>query len=98
MIDTITAGGKLDTPVAQGAFTCVLGAGLATLQTAALATGFPFASMLVAMCCSIGKASGAGCRPGMQLDLRRGFLTRDWAPDNRDRERGGRPRTTGERR
>ena len=65
VIDTITAGGKLDTPVAQRVFWCafeglvaitlLLGGGLVALQTAALATGFPFALVLVAMCWSIWK-------------------------------------------
>ena len=65
VIDTITAGGKLDPPVVQRVFWCVfeglvaiallLGGGLAALQAAALATGFPFALVLVAMCCSTWK-------------------------------------------
>ena len=65
VIDTITAGGKLDPPVAQRVFWCafeglvaialLLGGGLAALQAAALATGFPFALVLVAMCCSTWK-------------------------------------------
>ena len=73
VIDTITAGGKLDTPVVQRVFWCafegivaitlLLGGGLVALQTAALATGFPFALLLVAMCCSTWKglrAAGGG--------------------------------------
>ena len=62
VIDTITAGGKLDAPVAQRVFWCafegivaitlLLGGGLVALQAAALATGFPFALVLVAMCYS----------------------------------------------
>ena len=65
VIDTITAGGKLDAPVAQRVFWCafegivaitlLLGGGLVALQTAALATGFPFALVLIAMCYSIWK-------------------------------------------
>ena len=65
VIDTITAGGKLDTPVAQRVFWCafegivaitlLLGGGLVALQTAALATGFPIALVLVGMCYSIWK-------------------------------------------
>lgn len=60
VIDTITAGGKTDAPVAQRVFwasaegivaiALLLGGGLASLQAAALATGFPFALVLVAMC------------------------------------------------
>jgi BCCT family betaine/carnitine transporter len=62
VIDTITAGGKIDAPVAQRVFWCsleglvaialLLGGGLASLQAAAIATGFPFALVLVAMCFS----------------------------------------------
>ena len=60
VIDTITAGGKLDAPVAQRVFWCtfeglvaialLLGGGLASLQAASIATGFPFALVLVVMC------------------------------------------------
>jgi len=62
VIDTITAGGKVDAPVAQRIFWCtfeglvaialLLGGGLGSLQAAAIATGFPFAIVLVAMCYS----------------------------------------------
>jgi len=60
VIDTITSGGKMDPPVAQRIFWAVfeglvaialmLGGGLATLQAAAIATGFPFALVLLMMC------------------------------------------------
>ncbi len=63
VIDTITAGGKIDAPVAQRVFWCtfeglvaialLLGGGLSSLQAASIATGFPFALVLVAMCYSI---------------------------------------------
>ena len=59
VIDTITAGGKVDAPVAQRVFWCIfeglvaitllLGGGLGSLQAMAIATGFPFAIVLVAM-------------------------------------------------
>ena len=65
VIDTITAGGKLDAPVAQRVFWCVLegivaialllGGGLVAAQAATLATGLPFALVLVAMCYSTWK-------------------------------------------
>jgi choline/carnitine/betaine transport len=65
VIDTITAGGKLDAPLAQRVFWCIfeglvaiallLGGGLASLQAAAIATGFPFAIVLVVMCYSTWK-------------------------------------------
>ena len=72
VIDTITAGGKLDAPVAQRVFWCafeglvaialLLGGGLVALQAAALATGFPFALVLLAMCCSTWKGLRAAAR------------------------------------
>ena len=59
VIDTITAGGKTDAPVTQRIFWCtfegliaialLLGGGLGSLQAAAIATGFPFAIVLVLM-------------------------------------------------
>ena len=62
VIDTITAGGKLDTPIAQRAFWCIfeglvaiallLGGGLVAAQAATLVTGLPFALVLAAMCYS----------------------------------------------
>ena len=65
VIDTITAGGKLDAPVAQRVFWCVfegivaitllVSGGLVALQTASLVTGFPFALVLLGMCYSIWK-------------------------------------------
>ncbi|GGE94122.1 BCCT family transporter [Stappia taiwanensis] len=60
VIDTITAGGKVDAPMPQRVFwatfeglvaiALLLGGGLASLQAAAIATGFPFALVLLAMC------------------------------------------------
>ncbi len=60
VIDTITAGGKLEAPVTQRMFwataegvvaiTLLLGGGLGALQSAAIATGFPFAIVLMAAC------------------------------------------------
>ena len=65
VIDTITAGGKLDAPVAQRIFWCafegivaitlLVSGGLVALQTASLLTGFPFALVLLGMCWSIWK-------------------------------------------
>jgi BCCT family betaine/carnitine transporter len=59
VIDTITAGGKVDAPVAQRVFWAIfeglvaivllLGGGLGSLQAAAVATGIPFAFILLAM-------------------------------------------------
>ncbi len=63
VIDTITAGGKIDAPVAQRVFWCtfeglvaialLLGGGLASLQAASIATGFPFTIVLLGMCVAI---------------------------------------------
>ena len=59
IIDTIAAGGKMDAPVSQRVFWCIieglvaiallLGGGLKSLQAASLATGFPFAIVLLGM-------------------------------------------------
>jgi betaine/carnitine transporter, BCCT family len=59
VIDTITAGGKIDAPVAQRVFwatfeglvaiVLLLGGGLAALQAGSIATGFPFALLLLLM-------------------------------------------------
>ena len=59
IMDTIAAGGKVDAPVAQRVFWCtieglvaialLLGGGLDSLQAASLATGFPFALVLLGM-------------------------------------------------
>lgn len=63
VIDTITAGGKDDGPIPQRVFWCVfeglvaiallLGGGLSALQSMVVATGFPFAFVLLLMCVSI---------------------------------------------
>ena len=65
VIDTITAGGKLDAPVVQRVFWCafegivaitlLISGGLVALQTASLLTGLPFALLLLGMCYSIWK-------------------------------------------
>lgn len=63
VIDSITAGGKLDAPVGQRIFwaqtegavaaVLLLGGGLKALQTAAITTGLPFAFVLLVMCYSL---------------------------------------------
>ena len=60
VIDTITAGGKMDAPVVQRVFWCtleglvaialLLGGGLAALQGAAVSTGIPFTLVVLSMC------------------------------------------------
>ena len=59
VIDTITAGGKIDAPVMQRVFWCIfeglvaivllIGGGLTALQAASVAVGVPFAAVLLAM-------------------------------------------------
>lgn len=63
VVDSLTAGGKLDAPVAQrifwaiaeGAVAAVLliGGGLGALQTASISTGLPFAFLLIIMIWSL---------------------------------------------
>ena len=65
VVDSLTAGGKLDAPVAQrifwalteGAIAAVLlvGGGLQALQTAATTTGLPFAVILIIIAWSLMK-------------------------------------------
>jgi choline/glycine/proline betaine transport protein len=63
VVDNLTSGGKLDSPVPQRIFWAVmegvvaavllLGGGLDALQTAAITTGLPFALVLLVMCYSL---------------------------------------------
>ncbi len=63
VIDTITAGGKVDAPLPQRVFWCIfeglvaiallLGGGLASLQAMAVSTGFPFTIVLLALMVTI---------------------------------------------
>lgn len=65
VIDTITAGGKVDAPTSQRVFWCsfeglvaialLLGGGLAALQAMAVSTGFAFTIVLLLACVSIVK-------------------------------------------
>ncbi|MFX0547120.1 BCCT family transporter [Roseovarius sp. S1116L3] len=65
VIDTITAGGKVDAPVTQRVFWCIfegavaivllVGGGLAALQSAVISTGLPFTLVLLIMCWAIFK-------------------------------------------
>ncbi|MCV0427682.1 MAG: BCCT family transporter [Roseibium sp.] len=65
VIDTITAGGKVDAPVSQRVFWCtfeglvaialLLGGGLGALQAMAVSTGFPFTIVLLLACYAIFK-------------------------------------------
>ncbi|MCP4286111.1 MAG: BCCT family transporter [Gammaproteobacteria bacterium] len=65
VIDTITAGGKIDAPVTQRVLWCLLegaiaivllwSGGLTALQAASVATGLPFALILLFMCIALYK-------------------------------------------
>lgn len=68
VVDSLTAGGKLDAPVAQRIFWAIteggvaavllVGGGLGALQTAAITTGLPFAIILIFMARSLLKGLG----------------------------------------
>jgi choline/glycine/proline betaine transport protein len=63
VVDHLTSGGKLDSPVPQRVFWAVveglcaaallMGGGLTALQSASIATGLPFTIVLVVMCYSL---------------------------------------------
>ncbi len=65
VIDTITAGGKVDAPMPQRVFWCcfegavaialLIGGGLASLQAMVISTGLPFTVILLLMCWAIVK-------------------------------------------
>ncbi|MFB9150230.1 BCCT family transporter [Roseovarius ramblicola] len=65
VIDTITAGGKVDAPVPQRVFWCtfeglvaialLVGGGLGALQAMVISTGLPFTVILLAICVTIWK-------------------------------------------
>ena len=65
VIDTITAGGKIDAPVPQRVFWCtfeglvaialLIGGGLTSLQAMVISTGLPFTLVLLLMCWAIWK-------------------------------------------
>jgi BCCT family betaine/carnitine transporter len=65
VVDTITAGGKMDAPVQQRVFWCILvglvaivlllGGGIASLQALAISVGLPFSIVLLVMCVSLYK-------------------------------------------
>lgn len=63
VVDNLTSGGKLDSPIPQRVFwasmegvvaaVLLLGGGLSALQTASITTGLPFAIVLLVMCYSL---------------------------------------------
>ncbi len=66
VMDIITAGGKMNTPVQQRVFWCLLaglvamtlmlGGGMASLQALTISVGLPFAAVLLLMCVGLAKA------------------------------------------
>nr|WP_221195689.1 BCCT family transporter [Halomonas organivorans] len=74
VIDSLTAGGKVDAPKAQRVFwaliegaiaiALLLGGGLGALQTAVLATGLPFTLVLLAACFAVVKGLRSEPRSG----------------------------------
>ncbi|NJP07987.1 MAG: BCCT family transporter [Chloroflexaceae bacterium] len=68
VVDHLTSGGKLDSPLPQRVFWAVMegvcagvllvGGGLVALQSASIATGLPFVIVLLIMCYSLYKALG----------------------------------------
>jgi BCCT family betaine/carnitine transporter len=65
VVDTITAGGKMDAPVKQRVFWCtltglvaialLLGGGIASLQALTISIGLPFCAVLLLMCVGLVK-------------------------------------------
>ena len=65
VVDTITAGGKMDAPIRQRVFWCVLtgliavalllGGGMASLQALTISIGLPFCFVLLVMCAGLVK-------------------------------------------
>ncbi|TMV08468.1 BCCT family transporter [Ruegeria sediminis] len=74
VIDTITAGGKIDAPVPQRVFWCtfegavaivlLIGGGLGALQAMVISTGLPFTIVLLLLCWAIVKGLMAEKNPG----------------------------------
>ncbi|MFW5663707.1 MAG: BCCT family transporter [bacterium] len=79
VIDSLTAGGKLDAPVAQRIFwalteggvaaVLLIGGGLGALQTAAITTGLPFTIILIIMTWSLTKGLSQEHYKLMRYDL-----------------------------
>jgi BCCT family betaine/carnitine transporter len=73
VIDTMTAGGKMNAPVQQRVFWCVatglvaiallVGGGMASLQALTIAVGLPFCLVLLVMCFSLYKGLAQEPRP-----------------------------------
>ncbi|NBD18647.1 MAG: BCCT family transporter [Cyanobacteria bacterium] len=87
VVDNLTSGGKLDSPVPQRVFWAVmegvvaavllLGGGLTALQTAAIATGLPFAIVLLVMCYSLNRGLSQELRELEMAELREAEARRE---------------------
>jgi choline/glycine/proline betaine transport protein len=87
VVDNLTSGGKLDSPVPQRVFWAVmegvvaavllLGGGLAALQTAAITTGLPFAIVLLIMCYSLNQGLSTELRELEIAELREAEAKRE---------------------
>ena len=86
VVDSLTSGGKLDSPVPQRVFWAItegvvaaallLGGGLQALQTASIATGLPFAIVLLIMCYSLyrGLSQELAMIEGKKLQMTEGIV------------------------
>lgn len=83
VVDNLTSGGKLDSPVTQRVFWAVMEGvvaaalligggeeGLTALQTAAITTGLPFAFLLLVMCYSLNRGLGQELQELEMAELR----------------------------
>jgi len=83
VVDNLTSGGKLDSPVTQRVFWAVMEGvvaaalligggeqGLTALQTAAITTGLPFAFLLLIMCFSLNRGLGRELQELEMAELR----------------------------
>ncbi len=92
VVDNLASGGKLDSPVPQRVMWAVtegvvaavllLGGGLKALQTASVATGLPFAGVLLVMCYSLyrGLASELAAYEAARLARREAAAALQYAP------------------
>jgi len=90
VIDSITAGGKLDAPVGQRVFWAVtegavaavllVGGGLTALQTAAITTGLPFAFVLIIMMYSLYKGLNNEYAMRLEQDTKEDLAASDSSP------------------
>lgn len=90
VVDNLTSGGKLDSPVTQRVFWAVMEGvvaaalligggeqGLTALQTAAITTGLPFAFLLLVMCFSLNRGLGQELQELEMAELREAEAKRE---------------------